>query len=391
MAKFWEASTGEVDRNAILLRYFENRSLREVGEVLGFTDHAIQKRLSRAVEKLRVYFQRRGKAMGVESLSAAMAHFAVSPLPASTVAGVSAAILQSSSFLTPTITTTTMKSFVLSSYLKPALLGVAGLTAAVAWLGEHRKVTTERSRAQELEARIVELELAAAAVSAPASSAASVRLAEAERLELARLRGEVKRLRHQLERSGSAVAMSPRPNPPAAIDGEIQPTSTVLDRKRHQEQIEVLKHVGLGLRILCTSVESDTKSRSLQFGEDGSLPKPFLDLVAPVEASLDQIEILVPDVPSMLKAEAMPQAIVARARQALLTPDGQFIRAYSLGDGSVQSIRHATADEAFGWGQDIGGKPIQWEAGQATERFDPAKVSMDPELARRYGLRVDGR
>jgi len=43
----------ETDRAAILLRYFENKSLREVGQSLGTSDDAAQKRVSRAVERLR--------------------------------------------------------------------------------------------------------------------------------------------------------------------------------------------------------------------------------------------------------------------------------------------------------------------------------------------------
>src|SRR5215471_21357697 len=38
----------ETDRAAILLRYFENKSLREVGQSLGTSDDAAQKRVTRA-------------------------------------------------------------------------------------------------------------------------------------------------------------------------------------------------------------------------------------------------------------------------------------------------------------------------------------------------------
>ncbi|HEY5042162.1 MAG TPA: sigma-70 family RNA polymerase sigma factor, partial [Verrucomicrobiae bacterium] len=43
------AALDETDRAAILLRYFENQSLREVGESLNISDDAAQKRVSRAV------------------------------------------------------------------------------------------------------------------------------------------------------------------------------------------------------------------------------------------------------------------------------------------------------------------------------------------------------
>src|SRR6266850_260272 len=50
----------ETDRTAVLLRYFENKSLRDVGQTLGMSDDAAQKRVSRAVERLREFFAKRG-------------------------------------------------------------------------------------------------------------------------------------------------------------------------------------------------------------------------------------------------------------------------------------------------------------------------------------------
>jgi len=50
----------ETDRTAVLLRYFENKSLREVGAMLGMSENAAQKRLARAVERLRDFFAGRG-------------------------------------------------------------------------------------------------------------------------------------------------------------------------------------------------------------------------------------------------------------------------------------------------------------------------------------------
>src|SRR6266853_1282603 len=54
----------ETDRSAIVLRYFENKSLREVGATLGTSDDAAQKRVSRAVERLREFFAKRGVTVG---------------------------------------------------------------------------------------------------------------------------------------------------------------------------------------------------------------------------------------------------------------------------------------------------------------------------------------
>jgi fermentation-respiration switch protein FrsA (DUF1100 family) len=50
----------EVDRAAILLRFFESKSMEEIGRRLGTTEDAAKMRLSRAVEKLRNIFRKRG-------------------------------------------------------------------------------------------------------------------------------------------------------------------------------------------------------------------------------------------------------------------------------------------------------------------------------------------
>ncbi|MDB5319051.1 MAG: hypothetical protein JWN40_682 [Phycisphaerales bacterium] len=54
------ACLSESDRQAVLLRFYEHKSLAEVGTILGVTEEAAKKRVARAVEKLRKYFASRG-------------------------------------------------------------------------------------------------------------------------------------------------------------------------------------------------------------------------------------------------------------------------------------------------------------------------------------------
>ncbi len=71
----------ETDRAAVLLRYFENKSLREVGEALGTSEDAAQKRVSRAVERLREFFVKHGLTVGASGLAAAISANAVQAAP----------------------------------------------------------------------------------------------------------------------------------------------------------------------------------------------------------------------------------------------------------------------------------------------------------------------
>ena len=79
---------GEKDRNAILLRFFEKRDLKEVGSALHSSEDAAQKRIARALEKLRSFFSRRGVALSTVALAGALTQNAVHAAPAglSTVA-----------------------------------------------------------------------------------------------------------------------------------------------------------------------------------------------------------------------------------------------------------------------------------------------------------------
>ena len=85
------AALEATDRAAILLRYFENKSLRDVGQTLGTTDDAAQKRVSRAIERLRDFFAKRGVSIGAGGLATVIAGNAVQAAPVGLAAAISSA------------------------------------------------------------------------------------------------------------------------------------------------------------------------------------------------------------------------------------------------------------------------------------------------------------
>ena len=54
------AGLNEKDRHAIVLRFFQDKSLREIGAALGSSEEAANMRVNRALEKLRTFFLKRG-------------------------------------------------------------------------------------------------------------------------------------------------------------------------------------------------------------------------------------------------------------------------------------------------------------------------------------------
>jgi RNA polymerase sigma factor (sigma-70 family) len=75
------AKLGETDHNAIVLRFFEGRSLNEVGAALGASEEAAKKRVNRAVKKLRAFFTQRGIVLPAAVMTAAISANSVQAAP----------------------------------------------------------------------------------------------------------------------------------------------------------------------------------------------------------------------------------------------------------------------------------------------------------------------
>ena len=99
----------EADRDAVLLRYFEKKSAQEIAEQLGISAEAAQKRVSRAVEKLREQFSKRKIAVGATGLSLLLAANAVQSAPIGLAVAISSAALAGTTLSTSTAIATTTK------------------------------------------------------------------------------------------------------------------------------------------------------------------------------------------------------------------------------------------------------------------------------------------
>lgn len=75
------AGLSESDRDAVLMRYFENRPAHEIAAILGISSEAAQKRVVRAVERLRRGFAKRGVTAATAGLVASIYGNAVQAAP----------------------------------------------------------------------------------------------------------------------------------------------------------------------------------------------------------------------------------------------------------------------------------------------------------------------
>ncbi len=89
------ARLANAERDALLLRYFESKTTREVAEKLGLSEGAAQKRIGRAVEKLRVFLGKRGVAISGVALVALLGGHTLEAAPAGLTSAITTTALSS--------------------------------------------------------------------------------------------------------------------------------------------------------------------------------------------------------------------------------------------------------------------------------------------------------
>jgi len=137
------------DRTAILLRYFQGKSLREVGQSLGTSEDAAQKRVSRALDHMREFFSKRGKTVGAGALAAVISANAAQSAPL----GLKGAILAGAALVgagAPISGTIAVSKTIAMTTLQKALIGAVLATAVGTGLYEAHRASDLREQMQAL-------------------------------------------------------------------------------------------------------------------------------------------------------------------------------------------------------------------------------------------------
>ena len=87
------AGLNETDRHAVVLRFFDGKSLKEVAAALGANEDAAKKRVSRALEKLRTFFTKRGVDSTTAIIAGAISANSVQTAPVALAKSVTAVAL----------------------------------------------------------------------------------------------------------------------------------------------------------------------------------------------------------------------------------------------------------------------------------------------------------
>jgi len=94
---------GQTDHNAVVLRFFEGRNFHDVGAALGMSEEAAKKRVSRALEKLRHFFHRRGVALSAAAIVTAVSANSVQAAPVGLATTITATVLKGSAVAASTL------------------------------------------------------------------------------------------------------------------------------------------------------------------------------------------------------------------------------------------------------------------------------------------------
>lgn len=333
------------DCDALLLRFFEQQSMAEVGARLGGTEEAARKRIGRALDKLRAILQRRGVTTTASALSTVISTNAVQAAPA----GLATTLANASLIAAGTGTTFSLFSIMTTTNIKLGLgaLAVAGATTAfvIQYQAQERLLAENRSLHQQL----TQLQSDNSDLSNRLADAGDAKkLSDDEFNELLRLRGEVGRLRRQAGEVGKLqndnqqlqTKLAGAQNQPLQLSPQDQ-------YQLHQMHlVSAVKQLALAIRIYEGDNYMHTPTNLDQLGTRylGSATNGFsFTYVAGVPdfIGLDTFEL----VNVGLVNDNTPDKLMLRETTPIQdTVNGGWSRVYAFADGSAQTVRSGDDD-----------------------------------------------
>lgn len=225
---------GDADRQAVVLRFLSGRSFAEIGSVLGVTEDAAQKRVSRALDRMRDWFESRGVPVREGLTSACLGAAATLSAPPGLAASVAATALSGAG-----VATLAPAGWIL---MNSKLLITSAAALAVATLG-WQQIRLDRLAADNAALRRALAEPAPVVVATPAATSALPELTGDDRAELLRLRGEVARFRDAATAGPSLAAAEARARETVAAQEALQ--EEIRFRTRRIALINAGKNLGL--------------------------------------------------------------------------------------------------------------------------------------------------
>jgi RNA polymerase sigma factor (sigma-70 family) len=389
----------EADREALVLRFLEERPLSEVGARLGLNENAARMRVDRALDKLRGLLARRGITSTTSGLAAALAIGVLTPAPAALGATIASTALASGA-AAGSATLTLMKLMSINQ-VKVGLVGVlvvAGIAAPVWQQTRLQRVRSENARVQSENAQLRAQETELATLRGEEARLRTVEgdQAELERLrqwkaqtqpELLRLRGmagvarranvEAEELRAQLARQASAGGTNPISG--AMADAMKQALEQQLERRlsRMTASLHLTPEQAQGARDILMR-QAQAMSAGMQQVFSGQYNKEELTRLGKDAGNPDvQIKaLLTPDQQAAYPSYQHEEAAI----DARMAANAELLQLQSLGLTSEQEDRAFAALYEVSFNQLTGStKPaaanqaeaMQWALDQKAKALEP--------------------
>jgi RNA polymerase sigma factor (sigma-70 family) len=314
----------ESDREAILLRYFENRQFAEVGAKLGLNENAARMRVERALEKLRGILTKRGLTTAT-ALASAISANAVQVAPAGL-----AATLTTTSIATVGTGTFTLLKIMTATKLKLGLSAILVASAATALVVQHQTQNTLRGENQSLQQQIAQLKTDNANFSNPLANVGdSKKLPDDQFNELLKLRGEVGVLRRQVAGLGKlreenqqlrneVMASQPQVRLPTQAQTEWHTTNSM----------NAARLIELGMIMFAGDNSNQFPTNFSQFS---NLTDGMTNQTSGI--GTEAFEFINAGLEDNQNAR---DKIILREQMPFRTPEGKWARTYGFGDGHVE-------------------------------------------------------
>ena len=118
---------GVTERDAIILRFLEDMSLRDVGQALGLSEEAARKRVQRGLEKLRSTFSRRGISTTTAILAALLSANGLQAAPVGLAAVTASTALAQGAALTVSTASIVNGTIQFMAWTKMKIVGIAAV------------------------------------------------------------------------------------------------------------------------------------------------------------------------------------------------------------------------------------------------------------------------
>jgi RNA polymerase sigma factor (sigma-70 family) len=153
------ATLNETDRCAIVLRFFDGRSMSEVGAALGATEATAKKRVSRAPEKLRGFFRKRGVVLPVTVVMGAISANCVEAAPPLLAESITAVVLTKGVAASGSTAILVKGAIRIMAWTKAktALVSVVVCAGLVTTVTQHRAQEKLRAENEVLQSEIAQL------------------------------------------------------------------------------------------------------------------------------------------------------------------------------------------------------------------------------------------